>query len=132
MGYKKLSDEQEKQLVQEYVLGIPVKELMTKYNFASKKSIIDKVKKHCGENYKDLINSARYNRKGYRYTFEKINNQFDAYYLGLLLTDGYITSRGYDVGLDLTDEDCIAFLSEGIGKNYTKIEATKENRKTRY
>ena len=97
MGYKKLSDEQEKQLVQEYVLGIPVKELMTKYNFASKKSIIDKVKKHCGENYKDLINSAR-----------------------------------YDVGLDLTDEDCIAFLSEGIGKNYTKIEATKENRKTRY
>jgi hypothetical protein len=132
MGYKKLSDEQEKQLVQEYVLGMPVKELMTKYNFASKKSIIDKVKKHYGENYKDLINSAKYNRKGYRYTFEKINNQFDAYYLGLLLTDGYITSRGYDVGLDLTDEDCIAFLSEGIGKNYTKIEATKENRKTRY
>lgn len=132
MGYKKLSDEQEKQLVQEYVSGIPVKELMTKYNFASKKSIIDKVKKHYGENYKDLINSARYNRKGYQYTFEKINNHFDAYYLGLLLTDGYITSRGYDVGLDLTDEDCIAFLSEGIGKNYTKIEATKENRKTRY
>ena len=52
--------------------------------------------------------------------------------MGLLLTDGYITSRGYDVGLDLTDEDCIAFLSEGIGKNYTRIEATKENRKTRY
>ena len=48
MGYKKLSDEQEKQLVQEYISGIPVKELMTKYNFASKKSIIDKVKKHYG------------------------------------------------------------------------------------
>jgi hypothetical protein len=31
MGYKKLSDEQEKQLVQEYISGIPVKDLMIKY-----------------------------------------------------------------------------------------------------
>ena len=44
MGYKKLSDEQEKQLVQEYISGIPVKDLMIKYNFATKKSITDKVK----------------------------------------------------------------------------------------
>ena len=115
MGYKKLSDEQEKQLVQEYISGIPVKDLMIKYNFATKKSITDKVKKHYGENYKNLINSAKINRKGYYYTFEKINNQFDAYYLGLLLTDGYITTRGTDVGLDLVDKDCISFLSNGIG-----------------
>lgn len=54
MGYKKLSDEQEKQLVQEYISGIPVKDLMIKYNFATKKSITDKVKKHYGENYKNF------------------------------------------------------------------------------
>ena len=93
MGYKKLSNEQEKQLVQEYVSGVPVKDLMVKYNFATKKSITDKVKKHYGENYKELIDLAKANRKGYHYTFEKINSQFDAYYLGLLLTDGYISVR---------------------------------------
>lgn len=132
MGYKKLSNEQEKQLVQEYINGTPVKDLMVKYNFATKKSIIDKVKKYYGENYKELIKQARTNRKGYHYTFERINNHFDAYYLGLLLTDGYISTREYDVGLDLTDEDCIAFLSKGIGKNYSTIENNEKNKKTRY
>lgn len=132
MGYKKLSNEQEKQLVQEYINGTPVKDLMAKYNFATKKSIIDKVKKHYGENYKELIEQARINRKGYHYTFERINNHFDAYYLGLLLTDGYISTREYDVGLDLTDEDCIAFLSKGIGKNYSIIKNNDKNKKNRY
>lgn len=132
MGYKKLSNEQEKQLVQEYISGIPVKDLMIKYNFATKKSITDKVKKYYGENYKNLINFAKINRKGYHYTFEKINNQFDAYYLGLLLTDGYITTRGTDVGLDLVDEDCISFLSNGIGKKYNVIKKYRSNEQTRY
>lgn len=97
-----------------------------------KKSITDKVKKHYGENYKNLINSAKINRKGYYYTFEKINNQFDAYYLGLLLTDGYITTRGTDVGLDLVDKDCISFLSNGIGKKYNVIKKYRSNEQNRY
>lgn len=131
MGYKKLSNEQEKQLVQEYVSGVPVKDLMVKYNFATKKSITDKVKKHYGENYKELINLAKANRKGYHYTFEKINSQFDAYYLGLLLTDGYISVRN-EVGLDLIDEDCISFLSNSIGKKYNVIKNYKSNEQIRY
>lgn len=132
MGYKKLSDEQELQLVQEYIEGTPVKTLMTKYGFATKKSITDKVKKHYGENYKELIEQARNNRKGYNYKFEKIQNQFDAYFLGLILTDGYITTRGYDVGIDLTDKDCIEFLSKTIGKNYTIEQPSGEGEKIRY
>lgn len=132
MGYKKLSNEQEKQMVQEYINGTPVKELMAKYGYASKKSITDKVKKYYGDNYKELIEQARINRKGYHYTFEKISNNFDAYYLGLLLTDGYISTRGYDVGIDLVDEDCIAFLSKTIGKNYTCIQPSGKGNKKRY
>ena len=46
MGYKKLSNEQEFQLVQEYIDGAPVKVLMERYGFATKKSIMDKVKKY--------------------------------------------------------------------------------------
>ena len=84
MGYKKLSNEQEFQLVQEYIDGAPVKVLMERYGFATKKSIMDKVKKYYPNNYKELIENARNNRKGYNYKLEKIENEFDAYYLGLL------------------------------------------------
>ena len=111
MGYKKLSDEQEKQLVQDYMSGVSVKDLMKKYNFATKKSITDKVKKYYGENYKKIIQIAKENRKSYSYAFNGIKTEFDAYFLGLLLTDGYITTRKSDVGLDLTDKDCIDFIS---------------------
>lgn len=130
MGYKKLSKEQELQLVQEYIDGAQVNKLMEKYGFATKKSIIDKVKKYYPDTYKELIEQARANRKGYSYHLKTIQNQFDAYYLGLLLTDGYI-SRDTDIGIDLVDKDCIAFLSKIIGKDY-KIYEQEGNRQTKY
>lgn len=118
MGYKKLSNEQEKQLVQEYLQGESVSCLMTKYGFKTKKSIIDKVKKHLGKDYQDGIKLAKRNRRSFKYSFDKINNEFDAYFLGLLLTDGYITTRGTDIGIDLNDQDCISFLAKGLNCNY--------------
>lgn len=130
MGYKKLSKEQELQLVQEYIDGVAVNVLMDKYGFKTKKSITDKVKKYYPDTYQDLINKARTNRKDYSYHLKTINNQFDAYYLGLLLTDGYIC-RNTDIGIDLTDEDCIAFLSKVIGKQY-KTYKQEGNKKTLY
>ena len=129
MGYKKLSNEQEFQLVQEYIDGTPVKVLMERYGFATKKSIMDKVKKYYPDNYKELIENARNNRKGYNYKLEKIENEFDAYYLGLLLTDGYIVGET-KVGIDLIDEDCIQFLSKSIGKQSKSY--PQENHQTKY
>lgn len=128
MGYKKISDEQELQLVQDYIDGTPVNVLMKRYNFKTKKSITDKIKKHYPNNYKELIEQARQNRKGYTYKLEKISNEFDAYFLGLIMTDGYVT--GDKVGIDLTDEDCISFLSKSINKNYNIY--PQEGYKTRY
>ncbi len=90
---------------------------MTKYGFATKKSITDKVKKHYPNEYKDIIEKAKANRKTYSYEMEKIDSEFDAYFLGLLLTDGYIV-REREAGIDLVDEDCVAFLSKTIGKDY--------------
>lgn len=123
MSYQKLSKEQELQLVQEYKNGVNVQTLMSKYGFASKKSITDKVKKYFPEEYQTIIKTARENRKGYSYSMTKLSNQFDAYFLGLLLTDGYI-AREREVGIDLIDEDCIAFLSKVIGKEYRTYEGT--------
>lgn len=117
MGYKILSKELELQLVEDYRKGAPVTKLMEKYGFASKKSITDKVKKYFPETYSEIIKEAHSNRKSYSYCLTKIENQFDAYFFGLLLTDGYI-SRDSDIGIDLIDEDCISFLSKVIGKEY--------------
>lgn len=131
LGYKKLSNEQEKRLIQEYREGCAVNVLMSKYGFKTKKSITDKIKKHYPEEYKQIIEEAKNNRKGYCYKLEKITNEFDAYFLGLMLTDGYVTPGNkdkarYQVGIDLTDEDCIAFLSKIIGKEYHTYSQAKE------
>ena len=117
MGQQKLSKEQELKLVEEYRAGASVNQLMSKYGFANKKSITDKVKKHFPEQYEKIVEEAKINRKSYNYSLEKVKTEFDAYFLGLLLTDGYITD-GIRVGIDLTDEDCIKFLSKSIGQEY--------------
>ncbi len=96
-----------------------------------KKSISDKVKKYYPDTYKEKIEIAKRNRKNYSYAFNGVNNEFDAYFLGLLLTDGYI-GRHRDIGLDLTDEDCINFLSKVIGKDYKTYWDGNENHLTRH
>ena len=118
MGYKKLSNEEEKQLINEYREGIPVHALCKKYGYKTKKSIMDKIKKHYPDKYDQIIAEAQQNRKGYNYKLDKIDSEFDAYFVGLMLTDGYI-SKTSQIGIDLADEDCIAFLSESIGKPYS-------------
>ena len=87
MGYKLHSTEEEKQMVQEYISGVPVQTLMTKYGYKTKKSITDKVKKYESV---DAIEIARNNRKTYKIEFDGITNPFNAYFLGLMLTDGYV------------------------------------------
>ena len=130
MGYKKLSQEQELQLVEEYKQGTPVKELMLKYGYKTKKSITDKVKKYYPNEYNQIIQQAQDSRRGYTYSLEKITSPFDAYLIGLLLTDGYVLSDRDGVGLDMTDEDVIKFISKVIGADY-KI-YSQENAKPRY
>lgn len=140
MGYKKLSNEQELQIVEEYKQGVSCKELMYKYGFKTQKSITDKIKKHFPNDYENIIEQGKYNRKKYHYTMPEIKSEFDGYFLGLLLTDGYVNDgRGerkrYEVGIDLIDEDCISFLSKSIGKNYSLYDSyqkDKFNQQKRY
>lgn len=128
MGQKRLSQEQELQLAKEYQGGASVQSLMAKYGFASKKSITDKVKKHYPDSYEQIIAEAKNNRKSYSFSLEKIQSDFDAYFIGLLMTDGYI-ARDREVGIDLVDEDCISFLSKTIGKEYKTYKPSSGNEK---
>lgn len=130
MGYKKLSKEQELQLIEEYKKGAPVVELMAKYGYKTKKSITDKIKKYYPNEYNDILKEAQTNRRGYTYSLEKITSPFDAYLVGLLLTDGYVLSDRDGIGLDMTDEDVIKFVAETIGTKYSTYKI--ENKKTHY
>ena len=130
MGYKKLSKEQELQLIEEYKKGTPVMELMAKYGYKTKKSITDKIKKYYPNEYNDILKEAQTNRRGYTYSLEKITSPFDAYLVGLLLTDGYVLSDRDGIGLDMTDEDVIKFVAETIGTKYSTYKI--ENKKTHY
>ena len=118
------SKDKELQVVEEYKQGVAVKVLQEKYGYKTKKSITDKIKKYYPEEYKEIIALGRENRRQYRYDLTKITSNFDAYFVGLMLTDGYICRRkgGVVCGIDLTDEDCIAFLSRVIGKEYQSYE----------
>lgn len=117
MGAQKLSKEQELQLVQEYLKGETAESLCLKYGYKTQKSILDKVKKNVLD-YEAALQTAKENRRGWAYSFCNIKNDFDAYFIGLLMTDGYLSTRGTDIGIDLIDEDCIEFLSNTIGKKY--------------
>lgn len=122
---------QEKQIANEYIQGVPVEQLVQKYGFKTRKSITDKVKKFYPKQWEEIKNKRKVLKKGYNYQLEKIECEFDAYFIGLLLTDGYV-ARENQIGIDLIDEDCIKFLSEYIGKKYNTYPPYRENEQTRY
>lgn len=127
MGYKKYSTEQELKIIEEYRSGISADDLAVKYGFKTRKSITDKIKKYFPDDYQKIIEENKNNKKGYCYKLEKINNEFDAYFIGLLLTDGYIVDGRNQLGIDLADEDCISFLSQVIGKSYNSYERNRSH-----
>lgn len=120
MGCKKLSDEQEKQMIELYRQGASVSKLQKQFGYKTKKSILDKVRKYCN-NPDEVIKEARNNRKQYSINLEKIDSAFNAYFIGLMLTDGYIKDKN-SFGIQLTDEDAIKFISEATGQQYHKYE----------
>lgn len=122
---KKLSDQDEKQLVQDYQDGVPISDLLNKYGYSTRKSIYDKIKKHYPLNYTDIIEKHKSTQKK-EYSINIIDNKFKAYFIGLLLTDGYI----YDdrIELDLCDEDCISFVSNILQCPYHKYENKKDSK----
>ena len=99
---------------------------MKQYGFKTKKSIADKVKKYYPNDYKQLISKARKNRKEYSIDLSKIDCEFNAYFIGLMLSDGYIQDNN-KFGLQLTDEDCIKFISEATNNPYHEYRTKNDN-----
>lgn len=111
--------QERKKIAQLYDEGISVTQLMDMYGYKTPKSITDIVKK---ENL-NLIRhgSDAYHRNKEVIDFEFIDTPFKAYYLGLLLTDGYLTSGKTDVSIQMTDYDVIEFIANQTRSNITTI-----------
>lgn len=114
-----------------YNEGFSVKKIANMYGYKSKKSIIDKLEKrsvsrrHCGE-------VAKNSRKYKDFRFDILDDFNKAYFLGLLITDGYVNEDRNYIQLDLTDKDVIEYLSEYINCDYISIKPKNNVQKTKY
>lgn len=116
---------QEKKLIKDYQEGsLTLEEICAKYGYKTRKSVVDKVKKH-----KQTVRSydeTREFRKTYLgFSLEKLDCDWKAYYIGLMLTDGWISKNR--INLSLTDKDAIEFLCDKINVKYNTINRKKTN-----
>lgn len=111
-----------------YEQGKSSYEIATLFNYKTHKSITEILKK---ENVQIRNNKTIGKlKKTYKdFNFETIDSNEKAYFIGLLITDGYVV--GNMIGLDLIDEDVINFISKYINNKYTKIKG-KNNIKDKY
>lgn len=128
---KILSKKDEKLIVEMYNNKISVDEIRYKFSFKTTKSIYDILRK----NNISLANgfSHKEDKKTYvDFKLDTLDTNFKAYFLGLIITDGYIRNDSikgkYYIELSLIDEICIKFLANEIKCNYKRL---KRNNKTR-
>jgi hypothetical protein len=116
----KVTRTDEREIIRLYELGYSSNEIAKMYEYKTRNSILQKLEKFNIE--RRDCNEIRSNNKSYSsFSLETINSEEKAYFLGLLLTDGYINEeRGY-IGLDLTDRDVIDFLAKYINVEYKEI-----------
>uniref|UniRef100_A0AAU8AYH2 DOD-type homing endonuclease domain-containing protein n=1 Tax=Dulem virus 36 TaxID=3145754 RepID=A0AAU8AYH2_9CAUD len=128
MCKRKLTIEQEYELKTKYESGFTVQELMKIYGFKTKKSIYDIVERRGGKmrSRQETLELQNPKRK---VSFEKIDEPFKAYFVGLMLTDGWVCGNTF--ALSMTDKDVIDFVCEYFGKEPSVIKKSG-NRKLQY
>lgn len=126
----KLNYLEEKELVKDYLEGkMTLKEICDKYGYKNVHSVRKKVIKY-GLKTRSKFESYDL-RKTYKTDiFEKINEDWKAYYLGLLLTDGCI--QGTVIGLSLIDKDAIEYIANKLNVPIKIREPRGKNHKPSY
>lgn len=128
MCKRKLSIEQEHEVKEKYENGYLIPDLMKMYGFKTKKSIYDIVRRRGGETrtFQETLEVKNPCRK---ISFVKIDEPFKAYFIGLILTDGWVI--GNSIGLSMTDKDVIEFVCGRFGKKLSIVKKSG-NRKLQY
>ncbi len=109
--------EQNQDIVRLYQAGHTGSELAKMFGFKTSKSIYDRLKK-AGIKLRSSKETKQL-QKTYNPSFMNVvDREWKGYFLGLMLTDGWVSSSSNAVALDLVDEDAIQYLSIMIGKDY--------------
>jgi len=116
----KITRKDEYKIVELYKSGCSSSEIARVYGYKTRNSVLSKLQK-LNIKRRDC-NEIRSANKSYNdFSMKEVDSEVKAYFLGLLLTDGYISEeRGY-IGLELTDKDVIDFLAEYLKAEYTTI-----------
>lgn len=132
---KFLNKTQELEVIKLYKQGKSSVELSKLYGFKTHNSILQILEKYniprrtLEEN---IITAKTYSN----FSLAVIDNEFKAYFIGLLLTDGYVCYREQDwqyfLQLTLTDEDVIKFVAETVSTSYRPLDRSKRRRQTEY
>ena len=128
MCKRKLSIEAEYEVKEKYESGYSILELTRLYGFKTKKSIYDIVRRRGGR-IRTLEEELEVRNPKRKISFEKLDESFKAYFIGLMLTDGWVT--GNSIGLSMTDKDVIDYVCECFGKESNVIKKPG-NRKLQY
>lgn len=123
-----ITEKDRTEIVRLYRNGMKVKEITDLYGFKTTKSILDILH----DFNIDVHNDNIMHHSNCDIDFTYVDSYFKGYFLGLLLTDGYIMSKHNGIGLDLCDSDCIDFICKTIRVNSSFIKASKTQHKNKY
>ena len=125
-SFKKVSDIEVNDIIEKYKNGLTSYEIAKIYGYKTHKSITDILE----QNNIHIRTSAENgeNKKSYKATnFEKIDSISKAYFIGLMITDGYVVDNHF--GIDLIDKDAISYLSKEFNVKFNTIKSSKNKTK---
>lgn len=128
MCKRKLTIKQEYEVKEKYESGYLIPDLMKMYGFKTKKSIYDIVTRR-GGNIRSFQETLEIKNPMRKTSFKVLDEPFKAYFVGLMLTDGWI--HGNSICLSMTDKDVIDFVCDYFGKEPSVIHKSG-NRKLQY
>lgn len=123
----KLKKQDQKDIVKMYLSNKTTVDIAKIYN-CTPKAVNDVLRKHNVEIRKGK--TAFVNYKQYPVLFDSIDNNFKAYFLGFMLTDGYLTQGRNSISIQLKDYDAVKFISEHI--NSTVVNVSRGMYRTSY
>ena len=111
-----------------YKQGLTANEIAKRFGYKTRNSVLKKLDK-LNIKRRDWNEVQKNNKTYINFSMERLDSEYKAYFLGLLLTDGYIDKKRGFIGLELTDKDAIIFLSKYLNAKFISI---KSNHKTKY